>query len=144
MIGELLERNIESDTVSCRHIPASVLVVTADLGFFSGVLLAACSCQWRAHWARGLNRAIEISRCEHTPVVVFDANLPRVDWETAFDRLIAISPDQRILLAAASQSEELWQEVLKRRGYDIVRRSAGSAELGRAMRFAWLSIVARQ
>jgi hypothetical protein len=38
--------------------------------------------------------------------------------------------------------ESLWREVLRRHGYDVVYRSAGSEELRRALRFAWLSLSA--
>jgi hypothetical protein len=123
---------------------ASVLVITADLGFYSGVLLAACAHRWRAHWARSVSRALEISRSEHTPLVVYDANLPWTEWQAAFERLIEVSPAQRILLASPSISEELWREVLKYRGYDVVPRTARSAELARALRFAWLSMAPRE
>jgi hypothetical protein len=44
-----------------------------------------------------------------------------------------------ILLAASGVNEELWELVLRSRGYDAVERSAGSREWRRELRFAWLS-----
>jgi len=117
-----------------------VLAVTADLCFYSGVLSAASSARWRTDWARTLNRAVEICRLKSPPIVIFDSNLPGVDWRCAFDRLSAVPSRPRILLAAPSIDEELWENVLRRRGYDVVDRAANSEQLERTFRFAWLSL----
>ena len=118
-----------------------VLAVTADLCFYSGVLNAASSAQWRTDWARTLNRAIEICLSETPPIVIYDGNLPGVEWGQAFDRLSALPNHPRILLAAPSIDEELWRNVLRRNGYDVVERAASSEQLGRVFRFAWLSLL---
>jgi hypothetical protein len=77
-----------------------VLAVSADLGFYAGVLNAASSVRWRTEWARTLNRAIEICRLKSPPIVIYDSNLPGVEWGSAFDRLSAVPNHSRILLAA--------------------------------------------
>jgi hypothetical protein len=118
-----------------------VLAVTADIGFYAGVLSAASSAQWRTEWARTFNRAIEICRLKSPPIVIFDGNLPGVEWEWAFDRLSALPSQSRILLAAPTIDEELWRNVLRRHGYDVVERAASSEQLGRVFRFAWLSLL---
>jgi hypothetical protein len=117
-----------------------VLAVSADLGFYAGVLNAASSVQWRTDWARTLNRAIEICRLKSPPIVIYDSILPGGEWGLAFDRLSAVPNRQRILLAAPSIDEELWRSVLRRHGYDVVDRAASSEQLGRMFRFAWLSL----
>jgi DNA-binding response OmpR family regulator len=119
-----------------------VLAVTADLGFYAGVLNAASSAQWRTEWARTLNRAIEICRSKSPPIVIYDSNLPGVEWGWALDRLSAAPHNPRILLAAPSIDEELWKNVLRRHGYDVVERAASSEHLGRMFRFARLSLPA--
>jgi DNA-binding response OmpR family regulator len=117
-----------------------VLAVTADLCFYSGVLSAASSARWRTDWARTVNRAVEICRVKSPPIVIYDSNLPDVDWRSAFDRLSAVPSHPRILLAAPSIDEELWENVLRRHGYDVVERAANSEQLERVFRFAWLSM----
>ena len=117
-----------------------VMAVTADLAFYSGVLSAASSARWRTDWARTLNRAVEICKSKSPPIVIYDSNLPDVDWRSAFDRLSAVPSHPRILLAAPSIDEELWENVLRRHGYDVVERAANSEQLERAFRFAWLSM----
>jgi hypothetical protein len=123
-----------------KHQPR-VLAVTADLCFYSGVLNAASSVRWRTEWARTLNRAVEICRLKSPPIVIYDSNLPGVEWGCAFDQLSSVPSRPRILLAAPSIDEELWRNVLRRRGYDVVERAASSEQLGRVFRFAWLSLL---
>lgn len=118
-----------------------VLAVTADLRFYSGVVNAATSVRWRAEWARTLTRAVEICRLTSPPIVIYDSSLPGVEWSRAFERLGAVPNRARILLAAPSIDEELWRDVLRRHGYDVVERSASSDELRRILRFAWLSLL---
>jgi len=76
------------------------------------------------------------------PVIIYDVRLPGVDWTQAFDALSQLPNRPRLLLAAQAVDESLWREVLRRHGYDVVYRSAGSEELRRALRFAWLSLSA--
>lgn len=128
--------------IADNYRPPRVLAVTADLGFYSGVLNAATSARWRTDWARTLNRAVEICRLKSPPIVIYDGNLPGGEWGSAFDRLSAAPNHPRILLAAPSIDDELWRNVLSRRGYDVVERAASSEQLGRAFRFAWLSLLA--
>jgi hypothetical protein len=123
-----------------HHLPG-VLAVTADIRFYAGVLNATSSTRWRTQWARTLGRAVEICRLESMPIVIYDSRLPDVEWDWAFDLMNAVPNHRRILLAAPSIDEDLWRKVLLRHGYDIVERSAGSEELNRMFRFAWLSLA---
>lgn len=120
--------------------PPRVLAVTADLRFYSCVLSAASSARWRTDWARTLNRAVELCRLKSPPIVIYDSNLPGVDWRHAFERLSALPGCPRILLAAPTIDEELWRNVLRSHGYDVVEREANSEQLERVFRFAWLSL----
>jgi hypothetical protein len=122
------------------NLHPGVLAVTTDIRFYSNVLNATHTLNWRTTWARWLERAIEIYRPESTPIVIYDINVPGIEWGQAFERLHTLSNRPRIFLAATRIDEELWSEVLRRHGYDIVARSAGSEELSRVFRFAWLSL----
>ncbi len=129
-----------------RPVPAGeasqfhILTVTADIGFYSGVLSATRSCGWNAEWARSLKRALEICRSRLTPIVIYDRNLPDVDWRRALEQLSGATYDARILVAAPDVDEDLWRMVLHRHGYDVLARSASAEQLERELRFAWLSL----
>lgn len=130
-------RNEGPAETACRP---GILAVTADLGFYSSVLSAACSYGWSAEWASSMNRGIEICRSGAIRIVIYDRNLPCIDWRYGIDRLSAAASQARILLAAPRIDEDLWRAVLRRRGYDVLARSSGSEQLKRELRFAWLSL----
>src|SRR5580692_2496978 len=77
-----------------------ILTISADVGFYTWVLSAANSWGWRAEWARSVKRGVEICRSEYTPIVVYDRNLPNVNWLRALDQLSIAAPNGRVLLAA--------------------------------------------
>jgi hypothetical protein len=76
--------------------------------------------------------------------VIYDRNLPDVDWRYALERLNGVAMESRILLAAPEISEDLWRTVLRRHGYDVLTRSANSEQMKRELRFAWLSLCEPQ
>ena len=124
--------------VTIKPASRAVLVVTADVTFYSGALHAACAHQLRADWVRTLGRAIE--QAANASIILYDADLPDVTWDLAFVLLNPPPEDRRLVLAARTVDEELWRSVLQHRGYDAVPRSAGSQELSRILRFACLSL----
>ena len=117
-----------------------ILTITADPGFYSCVLSATQACGWNAEWARSMNKAVEICRTRITPIVIFDRNLPDVDWRRAVDLLSSTAYEVRILLAAPDVDEDLWRSVIQRHGYDVLDKSAGPEQLQRDLQFAWLSL----
>jgi DNA-binding NtrC family response regulator len=117
-----------------------VLTITADLSLYSSVLSATHACGWTTEWARSMKRAVEVCRSRVTPIVVFDRNLPDVDWRRALDQLSNTAYDVRILLAASEVDEDLWRNVIHRHGYDVLARSADPEQMKRELRFAWLSL----
>jgi DNA-binding NtrC family response regulator len=125
-----------------RHAPASrVVAVSSDTAFFAAVLGAVEHAEWQIEWARSFRRAMEICTRKTIPVVIYDSHLPGIEWEWAFTCLAAVPDAPRLLLAANSVDEDLWRDVLRRRGYDVVERSAGSAALRRALQFVRLSLA---
>ena len=138
LLGPPPNRRITEITETNGH--PRVLAVTADIGFYASVLNAASSARWRTEWARTLNRAIEICRSKSPQIVIYDSTLPGAEWGSAFDQLSSVPSHPRILLAAPSIDEDLWRNVLRRHGYDVVERAASSEQLGRVFRFAWMSL----
>ena len=119
-----------------------ILTITADLRFYSSILSAAYSYGWSAEWANSMNRGLEICGSRVIRIVIYDRSLPHVDWQYALDHLSSAASQARILLAAPEVDEDLWRTVLRRRGYDVLARSANPEQLKRELRFAWLSLQA--
>lgn len=118
----------------------AVLAITADLRFYSGILTAADSCGWSVEWARTVSRGLEVCRSRPCLIVIYDRDLPGSGWSCALESLHAAAFHVRILLAASRVDEDLWKMVLRRRGYDILAKSADFVQLSRELRFAWLSL----
>jgi hypothetical protein len=137
-------------SAACRFLRGSdaeepcprIVAVSADLSFYSRILSGACSWGWSADWANSMNRALQICGSNHVQIVIYDRNLPRIDWRVAIDRLHTVAPGARILMAAPEIDEDLWRTVLRRRGYDVMSRSASWEQVKRELRFAWLSLEA--
>jgi DNA-binding response OmpR family regulator len=121
-----------------------ILAVTADVRFYSCVQNAAGSLGWNVEWASSLSRGLGVCRAHSIRIVIFDRNLPDVDWRYALQRLSGVAAESRILLAAPEISEDLWRTVLRQHGYDVLTRSANSEQMKRELRFAWLSLCEPQ
>jgi len=119
-----------------------IVAISADLNFYSRMLAGACSWGWSADWANSMNRAVEICRSKHVQIVIYDRNLPCIDWRVALDRLRAVVPEARILMASTEIDEDFWRRVRRRRGYDVMARTASWEQVKRELQFAWLSLQA--
>jgi CheY-like chemotaxis protein len=139
VIQHLLTPPDSPDPVRSRVSP-HLLAVTADVAFYAAVLGAGTDSHWRTDWARSLRRAVEACTVKAVPVVMYDTNLPGIDWRWALDCFAATAHPPRVVVAAASVDEDLWSHVLERHGYDVVERSAGPDNLRRILHFAWLSL----
>ncbi len=132
-----IQRIIGAD-VSVRR--PGIVAVSADLSFYSRILNGACSWGWSADWANSMNRALELCCSKNIEIVIYDRNLPRIDWRDALGRLHCVAPHARILMAAPEIDEDFWRTVLRRRGYDVMARTANWEQVKRELRFAWLSL----
>jgi DNA-binding response OmpR family regulator len=117
-----------------------ILAVTADLGLYSCILNAACSSGWTAEWAASVSRALAVCASKPIRIVVYDSNLPYIDWRSGLRQLAGAESSPRILLASPRVDEDLWRTVLRLRGYDVLARSANSEQFRRELRFASLSL----
>jgi CheY-like chemotaxis protein len=122
------------------HVP-EVLAITCDHRLYYLLLSASIELHWKITWARSIGRAHEICRKRPRSLIVHDQQLPGVDWRDALEKISGFPERPMVLLAASDVTEEIWEGVLQRSGYDAVRRSACSAEWMREMRFASLSQI---
>jgi len=118
-----------------------LLAITSDDRLYYLLLSASIDLNWKIAWARTLERAFELCRSQRMPLVIYDERLPGVDWRDALWELSDLPDHPAVLLAALEVNEEVWELVLQSRGYDAVRRSAGSQEWRRELLFALLRIA---
>jgi hypothetical protein len=120
------------------HLPG-VLAITSDDRLYYMLLSASIDLHWKITWARTLERALELCRLSPIPLVIYDERLPGIDWREALPGIVGLPDRPAILLAASAVDEEIWELVLRCRGYDAVERSSGSQEWRRELWFAWIS-----
>lgn len=127
---------------SRRGLAPGVLALTADDRLYYLLLSASIDLGWRIRWARTVRRAFELCCASPTPLVVCDERLPGLDWREALPDLAKLPDHPAVLLAMSEVNENVWEEVLRGRGYDAVCRAASTQEWKRELRFAWLSAQA--
>jgi hypothetical protein len=117
----------------------SVLAITSDDRLYYLLLSASIDLGWKITRARTIERALELGCSQPTPLVIYDERLPGAEWREALPGLTGFPDQPAVLLAASEVSEEIWESLLRCRGYDLVLRAAGSEEWKRELRFAWLA-----
>lgn len=116
-----------------------ILAITSEDRLFYLLLSASIDLGWKIVWARSIERACDLYFTQPTPLVIYDQRLPGIDWREGVARIAAFPGDPVVLLAASEVDEDVWETVRRCRGYDAVRRSAGSQEWRRELQFAGLS-----
>jgi hypothetical protein len=116
-----------------------LLAITSDDRLYYLLLSASIDLGWKITRARTMERAFELCCSQPAPLVIYDERLPGVDWREALPGVIGFPGHPAVLLAASEVNEEIWESVLRCRGYDLVRRAAGSEEWKRELWFAWVA-----
>lgn len=123
----------------CETPRPGVLAITSDDRLYYLLLSASLDLRWKITWARTLERALEVCRLHPIPLVIYDERLPGPDWRDVLPEISRLPDRPAVLLAASEVNEEIWELVLRCRGYDAVERSLGSQEWRRELWFAWLA-----
>lgn len=119
---------------------AGVLVISNDgcdpIGRLCGRL------GWKLNYASDLAIGLEKLRKHGFDVIIYDQNLSDQDWRMAVTSLAAIAPWSSILLLSPRGHPELWNEVIRHGGYDIlgnpISEDGAESALGMAMARAQL------
>jgi DNA-binding NtrC family response regulator len=125
---------------TCQSTPVvnqcDLIAISSDTSFFASLLHAAAPQGWTVRWARSITGAAELLAKQTAPIIVYDSGSAAGDWIVSIDRLMAASEDPCIVMAAGLVSEELWQEALSRRVYDVVDRVGDYSRLVATLQFA--------
>jgi hypothetical protein len=113
-----------------------LILISSDTIFFASLVHATTPYGWRVHWARSIAGAAELLAARSSPIIVYDCGSVPGDWVASIDRLMSASGDPCIVMAAGLVSEELWQEALSRRVYDVVSRIGHGSQLVATLQFA--------
>jgi DNA-binding NtrC family response regulator len=103
-----------------------------------GLLRAsAAQNQWETTFATGYGEAYRLQGTLQAPVVLCDRDL-QPDWWSMVEGLAACSGRACVLLVSKVADDYLWNEVVRRGGYDVLSKPLQQDELERAIRLAWI------
>ena len=93
---------------------------------------------WQLNYAPDLPTALLNLENQSFEVVIYDQDLPDQDWRQAVTSLATTAPWSSILLLSPLGHPELWNEVIRRGGHDILYKpiSEGGAESAIALAMA--------
>ena len=112
------------------------------LGFLAnerdrGVLTSAgIQNRWDVMLAPTFQQAHQLLKKLQVPVVLCDRDLLGQDWGTSVEELAACSHRACILLVSKVADEYLWNEIVRRGGYDILSKPLQEDEVVRAIKLA--------
>lgn len=132
-----------SDHHSAADAPDPERIVTVltiggsaeDRGSLRSIL---CRSNWTIHEARSQQEAGILLRRHRVAVVLCDAVLPDGDWKGVLESLEAMEKAPLLIVTARNADEQLWAEVLRFGGFDLLPKPFDHKEVIRIVGFAWL------
>jgi FixJ family two-component response regulator len=74
-------------------------------------------------------------------VVLYDRDLPGVDWRQAVQQLASGEHRRGVILASSVVDDYLWEEVIHLGGYDVLSKPFREDEAIHAIEFAWAAVT---
>jgi DNA-binding NtrC family response regulator len=93
---------------------------------------------WHLQSASDWRRALDLAEHVHASVFVYDRDANPEDWTEALDQIVESGGGPAFLMASRLADEQMWAELLVRRGYDLLMTPFDRAEVLRAIESAHL------
>jgi len=119
-----------------RH-SVRLLIITTDDGFFKRMEAVASDSGWHVQRANSLQEAENLLQLRSGPLVILDWERLAQDWRPDLARLTALNEDLCVFLVSRVLDDNLWQELIRHGGYDVLLRTAEPEEMRRDIAFAW-------
>jgi CheY-like chemotaxis protein len=78
--------------------------------------------QWELNYASNLPAALQELQHRRFDVVIYDQDMPNEDWRLAVTSLAATAPWSSVLLLSPARQPELWNEVIRQGGHDMLNK----------------------
>jgi CheY-like chemotaxis protein len=89
------------------------------------------------HFAQSWEEARALATRLIAPVILFDRDWPGVDWKPVVNNLAASPSGTCVILLSAVSDDYLWQEVIRRGGYDVLTKPLKAQNVARVVKLAW-------
>ncbi len=117
--------------------PVRLLAITPDDMFYSSLVDTAASRGWEIRRAGTLQEGMDLIHAFPNSLVILDWSDTGQDWRGELGRLCSGSCHPCVLLASGVVDDNLKDEVLRHRGYDVFPRFGDREQMVRLIQFAW-------
>lgn len=93
--------------------------------------------QWKVSFAGTIAEARALSENLLSPALLCDRDTPETDWREAVETLSASSHRPCVLLLSTVVDDYLWNEVIRRGGYDVLAKPLREGDVVRSVKLAW-------
>lgn len=93
--------------------------------------------QWKVSFAETVEEARALSDDLGSPAVLWDRDAAGTDWREAVEALWVSPHRPCVLLLSTVVDDYLWNEVIRRGGYDVLAKPLREADVMRAVKLAW-------
>jgi len=126
-------------------VPVVALILASE---DRSVLASAAAGQtWDVHFAESYEQTSVLASRLAAPVVLLDRDWPGMEWRKAVESLAASRHRTCVVLVSGAADSYLWQELVRRDGYDILPKPLRPGAITRIIKLAlsyWrISAVAR-
>jgi DNA-binding NtrC family response regulator len=88
------------------------------------------------HFVESCPEAIALAQQLIAPVILFDRDWPETEWRIAIEKLAALPHGACIILMSGVADDYLWQELIRRGGYDVLAKPLRTDAAARALKLA--------
>lgn len=93
--------------------------------------------QWKMSFAETVAEARSLSENLRSPALLCDRDATGIDWRDAVETLSASSHRPCVLLLSTVVDDYLWNEVIRRGGYDVLAKPLREGDVLRSVKLAW-------
>jgi DNA-binding NtrC family response regulator len=115
-------------TVVCLVADHNDRRLLANLSFDNG---------WIMHFVDSSAEAQAASAKLGVPVILYDRDLPSGDWRDIVSLLASSSCPTCVILISRVADDHLWEEVIRRGGYEVLSKPLRPEEVVRMIKLAW-------
>lgn len=87
-------------------------------------------------FAESCEEACSVANQLTAPVILLDRDWPDTEWRTAVERLTASPHHACVILMSGVSDDYLWQELIRRGGYDVLSKPLQADKVARVVKLA--------
>ena len=121
-----------------KTLASRVPIVALIVGEQDRGVLASVSKQepFDVHFAESCEEAFTLANQWNAAVIFFDRDWPGTDWRAAVESLAASSHHACVILMSGVADDYLWQELIRRGGYDVLPKPLRNDTVSRVIKLA--------